>query len=253
MSLGLFFRKKGFNFALQHKHTQKMNAMRFLTLIIALTISNTLFSQTFPRLVDKSILVQSRILPSDFQLFLPDTASQVLFNPARAALGSRQFIYTTYFPSSSSFNSKQTLFFASLFNWGGAQYVFQATHGVLRGENQTNDRISVDFTDLSAQKLFSEDVQISDFESFAMPMSLKLSRVWKSGLSLGVYGIIHPSNSRGESRSSNLDNRRDTLSASRERNSQNFSAAENDFPGYAFGAEWGVAKKRLGLHCNARL
>ncbi len=75
-----------------------MNATKLLLAFTALSISLPLFAQTTPRFIDKSILVQSRVLPSDYQLFLPDTASQILFNPARAALGGRRFVYSSYLP-----------------------------------------------------------------------------------------------------------------------------------------------------------
>ncbi len=45
---------------------------------------------------NQNILVNSRELGEDLLLFVPDTATQILFNPARAANYDKSFIYTTY-------------------------------------------------------------------------------------------------------------------------------------------------------------
>jgi hypothetical protein len=201
-----------------------MNAIKFLLATLVLTASLPLFAQTSPRFIDKSILVQSRVLPSDYQLFLPDTASQILFNPARAALGGRRFVYSSYLPASTttpvppvfstpSF-SGQSLVIASFFEVGEGKYVVQASH---RAERNSFEETRSDFS--QTRSVFSSDVSNSQGSSFTtqnsklMPHTVLLSRVWDKGQSIGVYVIAEPSSA---------SNNRNSLSTSQSMISSSF-------------------------------
>lgn len=72
----------------------------FLLLFFA-TIS-TSFAQ-YPIVNSSNILINSRQIGEDLLLFVPDTATQILFNPARASSYDENFIYTTYYSSYNSY------------------------------------------------------------------------------------------------------------------------------------------------------
>jgi len=64
--------------------------------LLAVVLSNYSFGQLSSTNFNPNILVHSQGLPNEFLLFVPDTATQILFNPARANDYSGSFVYTTY-------------------------------------------------------------------------------------------------------------------------------------------------------------
>jgi hypothetical protein len=71
----------------------------FFTFFIALIIINNSFAQinsSEPLQLNKNFLVHSAGLPEEFLLFSPDSATQILFNPARAYNYRTNFVYVNY-------------------------------------------------------------------------------------------------------------------------------------------------------------
>lgn len=66
------------------------------SVLLLVVLSNFSFGQLSSTNFNPNILVHSQGLPSEFLLFVPDTATQILFNPARANDYSSSFVYTTY-------------------------------------------------------------------------------------------------------------------------------------------------------------
>ena len=66
------------------------------SVLLLLVLSNISSGQSSPSNFNPNILVHSQGLPNEFLLFVPDTATQILFNPARANDYSGSFIYSTY-------------------------------------------------------------------------------------------------------------------------------------------------------------
>jgi hypothetical protein len=71
----------------------------YLLSILFFVFVNISFSQTVsePLQPQKNTLVNSAGLPEEFLLFVPDTATQIFFNPARGASYKGNFIYVNYF------------------------------------------------------------------------------------------------------------------------------------------------------------
>jgi len=66
------------------------------SVLLLVALSNFSFGQLSPTNFNPNILVHSQGLPNEFLLFVPDTATQILFNPARANDYSGSFVYGTY-------------------------------------------------------------------------------------------------------------------------------------------------------------
>lgn len=66
------------------------------SVLLLLVLSNITSGQSSPSNFNPNILVHSQGLPNEFLLFVPDTATQILFNPARANDYSGSFVYSTY-------------------------------------------------------------------------------------------------------------------------------------------------------------
>ena len=66
------------------------------SVLLLLVLSNISSGQSSPGNFNPNILVHSQGLPNEFILFVPDTATQILFNPARANDYSGSFVYSTY-------------------------------------------------------------------------------------------------------------------------------------------------------------
>ncbi|MDP3147906.1 MAG: hypothetical protein Q8N83_02135 [Ignavibacteria bacterium] len=66
------------------------------SVLLLLVLSNITSGQSSPSNFNPNILVHSQGLPNEFLLFVPDTATQILFNPARANDYAGSFVYSTY-------------------------------------------------------------------------------------------------------------------------------------------------------------
>ena len=170
------------------------NALIVLTLF---SLCSMLKAQEQPLAFDRNMLAHSQGLPNDFLLFSPDTCVQILFNPARAAMSERRFVYASYLPDP---NSSQTIFSngsltgAALFNAIGSTWLLQASNSL--------NRNSIDYS-LSGQD-YEEQINTSDLynslsnNSFLFNGSftaIKLSLVGTAGensYSVGAFGIFMP-------------------------------------------------------------
>lgn len=66
------------------------------SVLLLVALSNFTSGQLSPTNFNPNILVHSQGLPNEFLLFVPDTTTQILFNPARANDYSGSFVYSTY-------------------------------------------------------------------------------------------------------------------------------------------------------------
>jgi hypothetical protein len=191
--------------------------------ILASLVTINLFAQTGspePLQLNRTFLVNSAGLPEEFLLFIPDSAVQILFNPAKANNYSGSFIYVNYlsdftypyftheiFPSlyaenyTSSKNPSISL--ASLFQIGKAKWLIEFTNGINRYKNLSN-------TINSQKRIYEPDLNYetdtnnseANYSSDGSKTTLKLSRIFNSGgtnFSLGMYGIISTNSSNAYS------------------------------------------------------
>lgn len=190
-----------------------------LTALILFNNSLAQVSSSEPIQLNKNILVHSAGLPEEFLLFSPDSATQILFNPARAYNYITNFVYVNYlsdyvnsypyrleFPSlyeeiySSSKNP--TFSAAALFNAGDAKWLVTLANGINLRKDEYNivhnvERIYDPINNFSRE---NEETR-SNTDSDEMVTTLKISRIWESGLtnlSLGAFGIIYTNNENGK-------------------------------------------------------
>ena len=158
-----------------------------------------------PVTTGKHFLVNSAGLPEEFLLFSPDTATQILFNPARANDFSGNFIFVNYLSDYASsyiypvYAKHPTFSAAALINIGSAKWLFELTNGIITGNTSLvykNDHLTV--TDpvarYTSDRIVSSQVNRAD-ETIT---SFKISRIFTTdelNLSAGLYGIIMTNNS----------------------------------------------------------
>ncbi len=96
-------------------------------LIMFFILSINIYSQSGypePLRTGKQFLVHSAGLPEEFLLFSPDTASQILFNPARANDFSKNFIYVNYL------SDNNYSYYYPIYYTGGEYVVIKETGGL---------------------------------------------------------------------------------------------------------------------------
>ncbi len=174
----------------------------------------------------KNFIVHSAGVPEEFLLFAPDTATQILFNPARANDFGSRFVYVNYlsdyigrsyryemFPdiyTEDYVNMKNPSFsVVSLFGSGEAKWLLEFSNGINKYTSNLNsfdrtNRIIVpgSYYDLSE---YSNEDQATSNSSLT---SLKVSRIFTIGqtkVSAGIYGILFSNGSSGRNR--DLSNR----------------------------------------------
>lgn len=197
--------------------------------IISFYLTISLFAQsgpTEPVQLNRTFLVNSAGLPEEFLLFTPDSAVQILFNPARATTYSKGFIYVNYLSDFTSWNYLRGKFpslytenynnsknpsvsLASLFSVGKAKWLLEFTNGINRYNNSQN---IVDSENRIYDPVFKYDLNSSasmnNYSTDGSITSLKLSRIFKSGetnLSIGIFGIIYTNNTNSSEINDNSD------------------------------------------------
>ena len=184
-----------------------------------------------PLQLNKNFLVNSAGLPEEYLLFVQDSATQILFNPAIANNFTSGFIYVNYlsdytpqyfipvyfdnkfdpvlhktssfnFPSlyTESFTSSKNPTFsaAALININGAKWLFEVTNGLNRYKNLNNSNSYILDT-YNPSNNYERYIRIVSEETTddEMTTSLKVSRIFQSGemnYSVGLYGIINKAN-----------------------------------------------------------
>ena len=92
------------------------------SVLLLLVLSNITSGQSSPSNFNPNILVHSQGLPNEFLLFVPDTATQILFNPARANDYVGSFVYSTYAADYKKNNYLPLQYFTNLAYYYGPIY-----------------------------------------------------------------------------------------------------------------------------------
>jgi hypothetical protein len=196
--------------------------------------------QETPVSFNSNVLARSQGLPTDFALFSPDTASQILFNPARAAMSSQRFVYASYLPATTTtaitntyfftatsdyyptysytynsytdpivqYPSGSTVSFVTLFGKPESKWLLQVTNSLSRYTTNTaiTYQVPLDppyFT--SAQTLSGTASSETQSSLFAFKLN-KIFTDATGGSSFGVYGIYQATVTASTSQtSSNMD------------------------------------------------
>jgi len=169
------------------------------TLTYFLLISSLSFSQTNNPLSTQNyfnLLVPSQNVPYDFILSVPDSAVQILFNPARAANLTTRFVYGTYNAKllGRSHLNAPDIILTTLLKKSNTKWLFTFANGVtnLKSESRNSEFIpAVTITDVRRDFRNSSRRENSTTR-------MKLSMIKSThfgGYSLGVFGIYNWSKS----------------------------------------------------------
>ncbi|MFA6597097.1 MAG: hypothetical protein WCS69_05180 [Ignavibacteriaceae bacterium] len=198
-----------------------------LLLVILSTLS---FGQLSPTSFNPNILVHSQGLPNEFLLFVPDTATQILFNPARANDYSGSFVYTTYatdykrniylpivyiydpvyitdrmpapqqMPQPSFYSpgntetyssgKNPTVAVATLFNAFDSKWLFLFTNGIANQNGTSNYSSSNNYPDSYNQTNISFYSSSSNSETKEGVTSFRLSNIFSTGTGKKSIGVF---------------------------------------------------------------
>ncbi|MCK9212525.1 MAG: hypothetical protein M0P61_16955, partial [Ignavibacteriaceae bacterium] len=198
--------------------------------LLLVVLSNFTSGQLSPTNFNPNILVHSQGLPNEFLLFVPDTATQILFNPARANDYSGSFVYSTYaadfkrntflptvymydpiytydlrlppyqisiqLPPSSGNNEtygsgkNPTVAVATLFNALNSRWLFLFTNGIANQNGTSNYTSSNDSPDYYYQTNHSSSSSNSNSETKEGVTSFRLSNIFSSGTAKKSFGVF---------------------------------------------------------------
>ncbi len=164
-------------------------------------ISSLSFSQTNNPLSTQNyfnLLVLSQNVPYDFILSVPDSAVQILFNPARAANLTTRFVYGTYNAKlfGRSHLNAPDIILTTLLKKSNTKWLFTFANGVtnLKSESRNSEFIpAVTITDVRRDFRNSSRRENSTTR-------MKLSMIKSThfgGYSLGIFGVYNWSKSSG--------------------------------------------------------
>ena len=190
-----------------------------LFLFILSCNSNAQNNYSEPLQLNRNFLVNSAGLPEEYLLFVPDSATQILFNPARANNFNTNFIYINYlsdnnpqyfipiyfrelnkivipegslqksgsfnFPSvrQETFTSSKNPSFsaAALINDGGVKWLFELTNGINRTDHLNNIQTieKNSFTNPNYEAI--NNIQNLNSLDDGMTTSFKISGIFQTG------------------------------------------------------------------------
>lgn len=173
-----------------------------------------------PLTTGKHFLVHSAGLPEEFLLFAPDTATQILFNPARANDYSKSFVFINYLSDynysnnypvylagyspviiqeteglkkNAGFNFPQiyqelytayknpSFSAAALFNTGSAKWLFQLANGIITASSSMlYNNYQFDVVDPAAWYTNNKSNSNQDYHDDESVTSIKISRIFKA-------------------------------------------------------------------------
>jgi len=214
------------------------------SVLLLLVLSNISSGQSSPGNFNPNILVHSQGLPNEFILFVPDTATQILFNPARANDYSGSFVYSTYaadykrtvyvplyqiydytssirmpyyeFPIPSGETTENyiqgknpTIAVATLFNAFNSKWLFLFTNGITNQTGTSNYASSNNHPDSYYLTNVTSSSSNSNSETKEGVTSFRLSNIFSAGTgkkSFGVFAVFNNAlnNSIGTSANSSL-------------------------------------------------
>ncbi len=198
------------------------------SVLLLLMLSNFTSGQSGPSNFNPNILVHSEGLPNEFLLFVPDTATQILFNPARANDYQGSFVYSTYaanfkrvvyipvYPILDYTNSirypyytfpipepeiaerygaakNPTLSVATLFNAFNTKWLLTVTNGIGNFSSSTNSNTKTFFNDSYYKINLQSYLNSNEVETKASVTSFRLSNIFNSKLgksSAGLFAVI---------------------------------------------------------------
>jgi hypothetical protein len=182
-----------------------MHRYILLPVVLLVLLACVLQAQKQPVMFNPNMLAHSQGLPNDFLLFSPDTSVQILFNPARAALTDRRFVYANYLP----YNG-QTFSAASLFNALGATWLLQVSNTLYKySDDYTSNSQNLNIYTYSSEieKYLNGGTSTGFSQYNNSRTSVKLSFIGgtsEDSYSLGVYGILYPNERTYQSYSSQV-------------------------------------------------
>ncbi|MFA6978331.1 MAG: hypothetical protein WC209_03320 [Ignavibacteriaceae bacterium] len=199
------------------------------SVLLLIVLSNITSGQLSPTNFNPNILVHSQGLPNEFLLFVPDTATQILFNPARANDYSGSFVYSTYaadfkravflpiyyigdirfsnlsytpeYPPSGNIEDygsgkNPTIAFATLFTALNSKWLFLFSNGLSK-QNGTKDITSENRHPDSYYKTYQESTSSNEeMETNEARTSFRLSNIFSSGegkSSIGLFASFNTS------------------------------------------------------------
>jgi hypothetical protein len=170
-----------------------MHRYIFMPIVLLVLLAWVSQAQKQSVLFNPNMLAHSQGLPNDFLLFSPDTSVQILFNPARAALTDRRFMYVNYLP----YNG-QTFSAASLFDALGRTWLLQISNTLYKysSDYTTNSQdLNIYTYSSEIEKHLDNGTSRGSSQYNISSTSVKLSLI--GGISgdsyaLGVYGILYP-------------------------------------------------------------
>lgn len=209
------------------------------SVLLLLVISNFTSGQSSPSNFNPNILVHSEGLPNEFLLFVPDTATQILFNPARAYDYQGSFVYSTYaadykrviyvplYPIFDYTNSirypyytfpipepeiaekygaakNPTLAVATLFNAFNTKWLLTVTNGIGNLSSSTNSNTKTFYNDSYYKINLHSYLNSSEVETKASVTSFRLSNIFNSKLGKGSAGLFAVITTNSEIRKNGL-------------------------------------------------
>ena len=180
----------------------------FFAALILLFFSNSTIAQygsSEPVQFNPYLLTSAQDINPQLMLFIPDTAAQIQFNPARAVFYQKRFVYGTY--SAGSFRYMETIFnpryrgsnynfekptiaFSALLNGSGKKWLINFTNGVNKGEDEYNYNYS-DLFSPNYEDYYYKELITNDWDTENSVSSLKISMIGNTGFggySLSLFG-----------------------------------------------------------------
>ncbi len=217
--------------------------------LLLVVLSNFTFGQLSPSNFNPNILVHSQGLPNEFLLFVPDTATQILFNPARANDYSGSFVYSTYaadykrvvyvplypiydytnlmrypyytYPipepeTVEKYSSKKnpTLAVATLFNAFNAKWLLTISNGIGNQKNSDFSNTKTYYNDSYYKINYNSYLYNNEAETNASIISIRLSNIFSSKLGKSSFGLFTVFNT-------NLESKKNSYTSSQYRETNN--------------------------------
>lgn len=177
------------------------NVLGYILLLCVL--SNLSLGQQSPTYFNPNILVHSQGLPNELLLFVPDTASQILFNPARANDYSGSFVYGTYaadfkkydnYSENYELGKNPTIAVATLFNAYNSKWLFLFTNGIAELKSDFNSKGVYNNADSYSTTVFGSENIFRNYEEKEAITTFRLSRIFSTEIgnsSMGIFAIFN--------------------------------------------------------------
>ncbi len=197
---------------------------RFILLVFVLFY--TYVNAQYPVDHNQNVLVNSKQLGEDLLLFVPDTATQILFNPARAANYNKSFFYATYNSSYKNFSYSRanmimrigdiiiydsgfyypgaqnnysnystvlpTVSTAALLNISGSKWLFTFSNGIRYSDSEYIDDYSEWYSTYDPEYKRTENSN-QKTDSKVSTTNAQISKIGDNS-SIGIFGVFNEMN-----------------------------------------------------------